>query len=95
MRTASCTETVPPDSVGPPQVHLVHTPASAERLAWMAGTVNIIDRDLDLSDANVIPTYACNGLSVSVIYGQPWDVTWRWRAQTGWTEIKGAPSAEP
>ena len=61
----------------------------------LVGIVDIINRDLHPSDADVIPTYACNGLSVSVIYGQAWDVTWRWRAQTGWTKIKGAPSAEP
>ena len=60
----------------------------------LVGIVDMINGDLHPSDADVIPTYACNGLSVSVIYGQAWDMTSRLRAQTVWTEMKGAPSAE-
>ena len=60
----------------------------------LVGIVDMINGDLHPSDADVIPTYACNGLSVSVIYGQAWDVTSRLRAQTRWTEIKAAPSAD-
>ena len=47
----------------------------------LVGIVDMINGDLHPSDADVIPTYACNGLSVSVIYGQAWDVTSRLRAQ--------------
>ena len=47
----------------------------------LVGIVDMINGDLHPSDADVIPTYACNGLSVSVIYGQAWDVRSRLRAQ--------------